>query len=802
MLQRENQEEEVDSNAAFLAAFPLDQEQPPPQEPPQQPPRQPLLLPPRQPPQEEVVGDEEDDLDEGPQSVGGDDDDEEEEDFGFGDGEGGYASATDEAPVVIEAAMAAITIENMRDGIVSKDTLRKYGYDIRAFLEYCKVHEPTFVTERCKGLVGRMEKGAHETKKAFVERRDGSFSSALRHASTLPLLEVSNITAEGFVGYMSWLSNISSGERRVSKSAYRGKRSAFFHLFRLHNGCGVPPKLSQEIGNLLIGFFRLVALEKKEAPNNVAGPNNARNQARRQRRSVKEGKEPMSPELYAKLCEWFFNWGTIDGMFCLCYLVLSWNLMCRTTNTAHIQFSHIFCNTFDSIQIHFSHSKSDQGGDEAKYGRHLYANPSSPLTCPFFALGSYLSISFNSQQTLDNLLFPGKRGSQEERFSKCLHKMLADHAEEVATMGYDPGSIGSHSIRKGAVSMISACPGGPTMASVCVRAGWTMGKIKDTYMRYMSDGDAFCGRCLAMLPLLKSEFAVSPPFFDDGADPIWVDSLSASQFESFRDIDTFGRLSPLLVASQLHQRVFVRRFPANHVLRQASYVHRNMSEIEPLLQGEGSLLRVSHAWNDSKNTFSGIPPHVSMLTELRIVKEEQGKLVGNMVVEIRKLFEEMNVNAGHMTEHRLKQIIGDKMSDVLSGFEQLAGGVRSTGATGVLEVVGQNTVEPGAMSYNWHVYDGRFNRLPRTWRFPRVGVKSIWRQWWIGNKAENVPPLRFVETSDVNFLDRIPIGTEEQHGRSGRQHQKRRPARKLLCDLKYLMGYMVEKVKAGGGWNK
>ena len=80
-------------------------------------------------------------------------------------------------------------------------------------------------------------------------------------------------------------------------------------------------------------------------------------------------------------------------------------------------------------------------------------------------------------------------------------------------MGVDKNEIGTHSIRKGAVSYLASLPGGPPAASVCIRAGWTMGKVRDIYMRYVASGDEFVGRCLAMLPVLRMEFGSSPPHF-------------------------------------------------------------------------------------------------------------------------------------------------------------------------------------------------------------------------------------------------------------------------------------------------
>ena len=88
----------------------------------------------------------------------------------------------------------------------------------------------------------------------------------------------------------------------------------------------------------------------------------------------------MSAELYRKIAGWFLGWGTMDGVFAHCFLVLSWNLACRANNTEDILLSQIcWANSFDCFEIYFGHTKNDQAGDDAKYPRHLYANPDSPL---------------------------------------------------------------------------------------------------------------------------------------------------------------------------------------------------------------------------------------------------------------------------------------------------------------------------------------------------------------------------------------------------------------------------------------
>ena len=224
----------------------------------------------------------------------------------------------------------------------------------------------------------------------------------------------------------------------------------------------------------------------------------------------KEGKDPMSMELYKKLCGWLLDWNTSDGVFGHCFLVLTWNLSCHAHNTANIQLCEIeWLSTFDAFEIYFAHMKMDQTGDEAKYSHHLYSNPCCPLICPVLALAFYFSCCCNLPQNGQSWLFPG--WDQYQQFSEMLSHLIWDHKAEVSELGVNPKMIGTHSIRKGAVTYMSSLCGGPSISSVCVCAGWTMGTVKDVYMWYLSSGHQFVGCCLVMLPLLQMDFASPPP---------------------------------------------------------------------------------------------------------------------------------------------------------------------------------------------------------------------------------------------------------------------------------------------------
>ena len=60
-----------------------------------------------------------------------------------------------------------------------------------------------------------------------------------------------------------------------------------------------------------------------------------------------------------------------------------------------------------------------------------------------------------------------------------------------------------------AVSMID----GPNGEMVCLRAGQSVGKVKDRYMSVEKDGDALVGRATALLQANADQFDVLPPHF-------------------------------------------------------------------------------------------------------------------------------------------------------------------------------------------------------------------------------------------------------------------------------------------------
>ncbi|KAL7557256.1 hypothetical protein ACA910_001220 [Epithemia clementina (nom. ined.)] len=384
-----------------------------------------------------------------------------------------------------------------------------------------------------------------------------------------------------------------------------------------------------------------------------------------------DGKEPMSVKLYHGLYKGFFDWGTMDGVFAHAFLVLSWNLMCCAKNTASIKMSNVRWINFDCFEIFFGHSKTDLLGDNAKYPCHLFANPNDPLVCPVVALSLYFSCCFNTNQTSESSLFPGNL--QHDHFKELLTQILAEHQEEVITLGYQDGDLGAHSICKGAITFISLLPRGPPPTAICIRDGWTMGHVKDVYMRYATAGDEFVGQCLCLLPLLQTTFGISPPHFGSWVGEALIQHAVSSQFSMVHQIEGFGKMCCMCLVSTLYHCEYISNFASNHIAQITSYVFCHAAMLEFFTENLDAVV-TKITWEDRDHHFSRIPPHLTALHELMEVNTEQHALVDKFIDRMKVVLDEQGIEGGNLTMVQLQAVIADGVREIRQRLDELEGG--------------------------------------------------------------------------------------------------------------------------------
>ena len=319
--------------------------------------------------------------------------------------------------------------------------------------------------------------------------------------------------------------------------------------------------------------------------------------------------------------------------------------MKRAESVVACKIDHIWMAN-DSMIFQFAKSKGMPDGEDHVGPWHVYANPLQPNVCPFLAMAIYL-FTYPKLLSSNSSLFPGNY--QYDRFSKSFAKLLLGFESDLAVHGFEPSDLGTHSTRKGVATSVSAgCTMSPPIVSVCIRAGWVMGGVKDIYLKYEAAGDQFVGRCASCLDLLSSNFAVSPPHWDfsqshDGVPHTLEEEVQLQQeLESFlkERLPNYDRISKatlnlarILLASVCYHHEYLKVTLAQLSSFRASNMFRNLPDF--LLKQA----RIAFPWTKTKYTphFTGIPPHVILMADNERILAEIASLRAGMKADVTAL---------------------------------------------------------------------------------------------------------------------------------------------------------------------
>ena len=374
-------------------------------------------------------------------------------------------------------------VELIRSGTVSVKSRRIYRASSARFITWLIENNPNLVPRSFRNACGR-ELSTKELRKRV--------KCLIADKQNEPLY-FERLTAKVFI---KWILSMRKGDgvEMLSYSSYNSHRSTLMNLYR-----DFSKRVNDDLENELSNYFKGLKRRIAESAANGVEP-------------VKVGKDPLSFAFYNFICQAMMKSNDKEMIFGRLFLIMCWNLMCRAANGFSICYDHMEWKS-DSLRVYFAHMKNDQYGERPRDPRHIYANPINPEVCPILALGMYwLCYGFSD----DKHLFSGN--NQYDRYRKLLQKCLKmpEVAEELRRKGMKASDIGTHSIRKGSATFCSsgstACP--PATA-IHLRAGWAMGTVQATYLRYEAAGDMYVGRTVCRLPQNSAYFAILPPFFQD-----------------------------------------------------------------------------------------------------------------------------------------------------------------------------------------------------------------------------------------------------------------------------------------------
>lgn len=621
--------------------------------------------------------------------------------------------------------MSTEALRDLRDGNITAGTRNNYIRDSTRFIVWLATNKPELLTSQ------------------FTDVSDPKEirNSLKAHDRAIPPIFFERILPEDFIQYI--LSLKKADGSLPGWSVYNANRSALSNLFRDYG-----QTMNAHLESELTIYFK--SLKRRTTAFQQAGDS-----------SIKTGKDPLSYSHYTELCLQSLKQADPRYIFFHLFLVLSWNLTCRSKNVVTIQLSHIEWHD-DGLAIYFAHQKNDQAGDKPRDPRHIFANPLNPSVCPILALGLFW------------VLFPGFEGElfsggrQYDRYRKTFQDVLRlpEVAADLQRRGIDPTSLGSHSARKGAATYVSSgstCS--PSHAAICIRVGWALPGVQETYLRYDSAADAYVGRTVCGLPITSPDFALLPPLFS-----VYDREVNTAIDIAFPGIPShLRRTAEFALASLIYHRNFlVRTMPHNHPIF-CSALFRDQTLIQSL---ETRILCRRFQTGDPV-VPTGIPPHVIQLCDIRDLAIKLADLPSiietvapTTVSAVMSLLEERAIQAAAVTPAALSRMMADQFDQVRELIQSLRydPNMPNTQST-------SSDNQPSSV----YLWGGKLHLLPENFGLPNGGTHVIWSWWCLGDPQNGIPPLRTIRPSDLateglkkRFSDMKYLATQIQSNLSDR----------------------------------
>jgi hypothetical protein len=382
------------------------------------------------------------------------------------------------------------------------------------------------------------------------------------------------------------------------------------------------------------------------------------------------------------------------------------------------------------------------------FDRHVYANPIQPAICSVLALAVYIFCKPFRNPTDRALLFDGTRC--EKLFSDSLATVINGLSEgDKILLGAKPEDIGTHSNRKGASTYALSVIGGPSPVTVFIRAGWSIGDVKDRYIHSGDGNDQLAGRVLAGLPITDSCFGILPPHFKSmDLEFSWNELLPG--YENYPE--SFKTCLPFLLASIVYHEEWLRaHLHASHPLfLQRIFSGGYMSRLKNLVVTGCGMDQ------DSGIIATGIPHHILLAERIRsveevmevVVKRKLDDMSGQFEVQLEqlptklssKLREDFTIEgAVPLTRHDMEEMIQSLRRDVIA--------INSFHVEQQQSIIAVQTNEPDFLTFTWN---GRLHPVPEGFRFPiTVDVKTLWELWWYGDKPKRIRPYRHIKSFDL-----------------------------------------------------
>ena len=380
------------------------------------------------------------------------------------------------------------------------------------------------------------------------------------------------------------------------------------------------------------------------------------------------------------------------------------------------------------------------------------------------------------KKELDNTLKPHAQEpcpcvNEQRGDCYCFHpddKRRIVFRELLDQLGIPYEEISTHSYRKGSASACaSGSTQGPPIVAICLRAGWKLGGVLNTYLCLENAGDQFVGRVATGLPLLRREFGVLPPRFpaeiyvrapavagtpSTPSTPSSIDSsvvrqqmfgpaemgnlrtdapparkytdteaaelrqyIETAMSATYGDYNLFGKsfakVLRICLASLCYHKTWLSQLPSSHPWH-ASWLSQNPHVWGRLHELVGTL---KYHGDDFHTRATGIPPYTALAQRLLAIEKKLHLLPDVIKENTAVLLDEKGAYAGNVTNSQLQTVVRDAISEALAAADI----ARPTAAN--------NTPAAPNRTYSgrWHYWPGgAMHRLPHGYILSQTGTTT------------------------------------------------------------------------------
>jgi hypothetical protein len=380
---------------------------------------------------------------------------------------------------------------------------------------------------------------------------------------------------------------------------------------------------------------------------------------------------------------------------------------------------------------------------------------------------------------MSNRLFP--KGTVD-LYGHLLQKVLAVIPKNI-NLGSLRSQLGTHSNRKGALTFLVSLAVCLSPINIFLRAGWSLGNVKDRYIFSGTAGDNIVGRCNAGNDVSSRDFLILPPHFLPEAMPILHEIGMENILEGYEDYPKVFQVVILhLFANIIYHVSWLREnFDSIHhplfqqrIFTQPVTVGGQMyrcivdvfAKSNLVVTGHGKCVRTGMV-------ATGVPPHLVLVSEVgelteRITKlenrlsreaSERHAMLLNQVDELPErlrvmLLEHFQINgASPVNMKDIETLIDNKNSGLLEKMKVMVDELRALygrncDLTNEAMTPGNNDVTsaPSTMSEKFEFFKWpgceAYHMVPFGFEFPSCNVKSLWDLWFFGNGSARIRPYR------------------------------------------------------------